>query len=320
MLLTIVVVLRGSLAQTLERRNARVAGTLVGSGLAVGLLALHPPAAVLLLVVVVAQGVAHAFVVRHYATTALAGSVMGLLLAHLLYSGDKPALDFIERVGDTLLGTGIAWAFSYVLPSWERHQIADTVRRVARAMGRHARFSLALATLAEVTGQPELAWRLARREAYDALSALVLASNRALVEPRAVRPPIAALEQLQGHGYQLLGQLSAIQSILLLRRQRLQLDAVQPALDAAARVIEEALDMTRPWQPSEPHVHDADDAPLLGSAVPEVLPDPFESDSSAWLLRRLALACRLAGAVRADADRVLAELAPGSPEPVPARA
>ncbi len=319
-LLTIVVVLRGSLAQTRERRNARVAGTLVGSGLAVGLLALHPPAAVLLLVVVVAQGVAHAFVVRHYATTALAGSVMGLLLAHLLYSGDKPALDFIERVGDTLLGTGIAWAFSYVLPSWERHQIADTVRRVARAMGRHARFSLALATLAEVTGQPELAWRLARREAYDALSALVLASNRALVEPRAVRPPIAALEQLQGHGYQLLGQLSAIQSILLLRRQRLQLDAVQPALDAAARVIEEALDMTRPWQPSEPHVHDADDAPLLGSAVPEVLPDPFESDSSAWLLRRLALACRLAGAVRADADRVLAELAPGSPEPVPARA
>lgn len=319
-LLTIVVVLRGSLAQTLERRNARVLGTLVGSGLAVGLLALHPPAAVLLLLVVVAQGVAHAFVVRHYATTALAGSVMGLLLAHLLYSGDQPALDFIERVGDTLLGTGIAWAFSYVLPSWERHQVADTVRRVARAMGRHARFSLALATLAEVTGQPELAWRLARREAYDALSALVLASSRALVEPRAVRPPIAALEQLQGHGYQLLGQLSAIQSILLLRRHRLQLDAVQPALDSAARVIEEALDMTRSWQPPETPSHPADDAPLLRSAVPEVLPDPFESDSSAWLLRRLALACRLAGAVRADADRVLAELVPRSVDPAPHRA
>ena len=312
-LLTIVVVLRGSLAQTLERRNARVLGTLVGSGLAVGLLALNPPAAVLLLAVVVAQGVAHAFVVRHYATTALAGSVLGLVLAHLLYSGDQPAFDFIERVGDTLLGAGIAWGFSYVLPSWERHQIADTVRRVGRAMGRHARHSLALATLAEVTGQPELAWRLARREAYDALSALVQASSRALVEPRAVRPPIAALEQLQGHGYQLLGQLSAIQSILLLRRQQLQLDAVQPALAAAARVIEDALDMTRPWQPPEAPPHDADDAPLLHSAVPEVLPDPFAPDSSAWLLRRLALACRLAGALRADADRVLAKLPAGTP-------
>lgn len=46
-LLTIVVVLRGSLAQTLERRDARVAGTVLGSLLAVGLLAIHPPAFVL---------------------------------------------------------------------------------------------------------------------------------------------------------------------------------------------------------------------------------------------------------------------------------
>ena len=38
-LLTIVVVLRGSLAQTLERRNARVGGTLLGCVLASALLA-----------------------------------------------------------------------------------------------------------------------------------------------------------------------------------------------------------------------------------------------------------------------------------------
>ena len=312
-LLTIVVVLRGSLAQTLERRNDRVAGTLVGSALAMGLLALHPPAAVVLLVVVIAQGVAHAFVVRHYATTALAGSVLGLLMAHLLYSGDNPTVDFIERVGDTLLGTGIAWAFSYVLPSWERHQIDGTVRRVSRAMARHAQHSLALATLAEVTGQPELAWRLARREAYDALSALVQASGRALVEPRAVRPPIAALERLQGHGYQLLGQLSAIQSILLLRRQRLQLDVVQPVLAEAARTIEATLDLSQPWQPPQPAPDEADDVPLRLSAVPEDLPDPFEPASGAWLLRRLSLASRQAAELRADVDRVLADLAASAP-------
>ena len=39
---------------------------------------------------------------------------------------------------------------------------------------------------------------------------------RALAEPRAVQPPLALLEQLQGHSYQLLGQLSAIKSMLLL--------------------------------------------------------------------------------------------------------
>ena len=41
-LLTIVVVLRGSLSQTLERRNSRVAGTLLGCVLAVALLSAHP--------------------------------------------------------------------------------------------------------------------------------------------------------------------------------------------------------------------------------------------------------------------------------------
>jgi len=311
-LMTIVVVLRGNLAQTLERRNERVLGTLVGSLLAVGLLMLAPSAAVLLLVVVAAQGVAHAFVVRRYTVTAVAGSVLGLVMGHLLYGSGHPAFDFIERVGDTLLGTAIAWAFSYVLPSWERMQISATVRRVCRAMAEHARQSLALATLAEVTGQPELAWRLARREAYDALSALVQATGRALAEPRAVRPPIAALEQLQGHGYQLLGQLSAIQSILLLRRQRLALPRLAAPLAAAGAAITGALDLDRPWQAPLPQTADAEPPEPL-SAVPEDLPDPFESDSSAWLLRRLALAEALAAQLRVDAQRITRSQAADAP-------
>ena len=304
-LLTIVVVLRGSLAQTLERRNQRVLGTLAGSALAVGLLALQPPVAVLLLVVVLAQGLAHAFVVRRYVVTAVAGSVLGLVLAHLLSASSSPAFDFAERVGDTLLGTALAWGFSYVLPSWERARIALTVRRVCRAMAMHARQSLALATLAEVTGQPELAWRLARREAYDALSALVQATDRALAEPRAVQPPIALLEQLQGHGYQLLGQLSAVQSILLLRRQRLRLEAIAAPLADAAREMESRLDLAQPSPRAAPPVDAAGSSGPAMSAVPEDLPDPSVADSSPWLLRRLALAVALADEVRGDAQAVL---------------
>ena len=310
-LITIVVVLRGSLAQTLERRTERVLGTLAGSALAVGLLALHPPEVVLLAVVVLAQGLAHAFVVRKYVITAVAGSVLGLVLAHLLYAGSSSAFDFAERVGDTLLGTALAWGFSYVLPSWERTRIATTVRRVCRAMAAHARQSLALATLAEVTGQPELAWRLARREAYDALSTLVQATRRALVEPRAVQPPIALLEQLQAHGYQLLGQLSAVQSTLLLRRERLQLDRLAAPLADAAREIQAQLDLDAPCAAAVPGPASEDaDATLFG--VPEALPDPRVADSSPWLLRRLALATGLAGVVRGDALAVLDELATAS--------
>ncbi|MFT3780130.1 MAG: FUSC family membrane protein [Ottowia sp.] len=307
-LITIVVVLRGNLAQTLERLNDRVAGTLVGSLLATGLLALHPPALVLLLVVTIGQGVAHAFAVRHYMTTAVAASVMGLVQAHLLYATGNPTFALVERVGDTLLGAGIAWAFCYVLPSWERHQLADLVRRVCLALALHARHSLAIGTLGDIAAQPELAWRLARREAYDALSALVQAAGRALAEPRAVRPPLAPLELLQGHGYQLLGQLSAVQSLLLLRREHLQPgDIAEPVHDAAAR-IEATLDLDHAGT-GNPVATAAEGIEADLPAMAEALPDPFLPDAAPWLLRRLRLAEGLANDVRQDAQRVLADLA-----------
>ncbi len=308
-LLTIAVVLRGSLAQTLVRRNERVLGTLAGSLLALAVLTLRPPVVWLLAIAGTAQGVAHAFAARRYLITAVAASILGLILASLLRAGGSPTLDVLARVLDTLTGAGIAWGFSYVLPAWERGLLARRLERVCVAIREHARHSLALAAHADITGQPELAWRLARREAYDAFSALVQATDRALVEPRAVRPPITALEQLQGHGYQLLGQLSAIQSLLLLRRERLQLDALSPAIEQAAAEIDARLDLASPCALAERELpDDAGRSPGL-RAVPEDLPDPRLADSGPWLLLRLDLASALAAQVRSDAERVLAVLA-----------
>ncbi|HPZ57511.1 FUSC family membrane protein [Ottowia sp.] len=308
-LLTIVVVLRGSLAQTLERRNQRVAGTVIGSLLATGLLALHPATLVMVLAATVAQGVAHAFALRRYTVTAIAASVLGLVQSHMLYAGDSPAFALLERVGDTVLGAGIAWAFAYVLPSWERGQIAGLVRRVLRALDRHAAQSLGLARIDEIDTEPELTWRLARREAYDALSALVQATARALAEPRAVQPPLALLEQLQGHSYQLLGQLSAVKSMLLLRRNQLRLDDLAPPLAQSAARIHDTLTAPASTAAPSPAADDARTTEPGLPAVPEDLPDPFEQDISPWVLRRLALAENLAVRVRRNADQINAQLA-----------
>ena len=211
-LLTIVVVLRGSLAQTLERRNSRVAGTLLGCVIAGALLALQPSPWLLLLAVTLAQAFAHAFAVRRYLVTAVAATVLGLLQAHMLHAGASPVFGVPERIADTLLGVAIAWACSYVLPSWERHQIPALVARTLGAQARHARVALGLGQLQAIDNDPELAWRLARREAYDSLSALVQATQRSLAEPRAVRPPLAPLGLLLAHSYQLLAQLTAVKT------------------------------------------------------------------------------------------------------------
>ncbi|HWI83603.1 FUSC family protein [Ramlibacter sp.] len=300
-LLTIVVVLRGSLAQTLERRNSRVAGTLLGCLLAGAILMAHPSALVVILLVTVAQGVAHAFAIQRYLITAVAATILALLQAHQLNAGLSPTFEVLERIADTLIGVGISWAFSYVLPSWERTQIPALVARTLAAQAAHAQQALALGQLRAVDNQAELGWRLARREAYDSLSALVQATQRSLVEPRAVQPPLDHLERLLAHSYQLLAQLTAVKTMLLQRRGRLDPGQIQGPLQQAAASIETAL------AGAEREAPPAGGAPAAAAVGPVALPDPFE-DLSPWLVRRLQLASGIARQVRAEARQAVAAL------------
>ena len=308
-LLTIVVVLRGSLSQTLERRNSRVAGTLLGCVLAVGLLSAHPSPLMLLVTVTIAQAIAHSFAVRRYLVTAVAATVLGLLQAHMLNTGTAPIFALFERIADTLIGAALAWGFCYVLPSWERTQIPALVARVLTAQARHARLALGLGQLQAIQSSPELEWRLARREAYDSLSALVQATQRSLSEPRAVQPPLEPLEHLQAHSYQLLAQLSAVKSMLVLRRDRLTPGDIEGPLVRTAQRIEAALGTIPIAGPSHP---ESTGATTVGGPIP--LPDPFDNDISPWLVRRLDLATALATQLRDDAARILQPLNDTTPE------
>jgi uncharacterized membrane protein YccC len=302
-LLTIVVVLRGSLAQTLERRNTRVAGTLLGCLLVGALLALHAPLLVLVVSITMAQGVAHAFAVRRYLVTVVAATVMALLQAHLLHAGVSPAFELLERVADTLIGVALAWAFSYVLPSWERGQIPALVTRTLLAQARHAKVALALGQLQAVDNESELGWRLARREAHDSLSALIQAAQRSLAEPRAVRPALEPLGRMMAHSYQLLAQLTAVKTMLLLRRGRLNAGQIREPLQQAALAIEATLAVSAAGagEVAAP----APGAKSFAASGPVSLPDPFAHDLSPWLLRRLHLASRIAHNLREDAHQVL---------------
>ncbi|MDN8614507.1 FUSC family protein [Variovorax ginsengisoli] len=307
-LLTIVVVLRGSLSQTLERRNSRVAGTLLGCVFAVALLSAHPSPLTLLAAMTLAQAIAHGFAVRRYLITAVAATVLGLVQAHMLNTGMSTTFALFERVADTLIGAALAWAFCYVLPSWERGQIPALVARVLGAQARHARLALGLGQLRSVGVSPELEWRLARREAYDSLSALVQATQRSLSEPRAVRPPLEPLEHLQAHSYQLLAQLSAVKSMLVLRRDRLTPAEIEGPLARTAQRIEASIGAA----PTSGSVM-PEGAPATTLAGPIPLPDPFDNDVTPWLLRRLDLATGIAAQLRDDAARILQPAAEDSP-------
>jgi uncharacterized membrane protein YccC len=297
-LLTITVVLRGSFAQTIERRNHRVLGTLLGCLLAAGLLLAHVSRLVLQMVATLAQGIAHAFAAKRYFVTAVAATVLGLLQSQLLRASTSATFDVVERIADTLIGCGIAWGFSYLLPSWEKKQIPSLVARTLDAQADHVGKALALAPGEQNNSASELDWRLARREVYDSLSALVQATQRSLFEPRAVRPALEPLGRMLAHSYQLIAQLTAIKGMLLLRRERLDMTQLAGPLTQAAQTIEETLGALSPPRESE------DVADTYLSAGPVELMDPLRGDLSPWLLRRLDLSIDIARKLRAEAARV----------------
>ncbi len=294
-LTTIVVVMRGNLAQTVQRRNQRVAGTLLGCVLVMGVLATHPSGRTLFLVVALGMGLAHAFALRRYLFTSIFATLGGLLQAHLLLVGVSPTFAIGERLADTLLGALLAWLFSYVLPAWERGQLPGLVRRSMQAQSQHARLAMALG---EPTQTSDLPWRLARREAYDSLSALTLAIQRSLAEPSQVRPTLAPLEAVQARSYQLLAQLTAIKSMLLLRRAQLNMDVALPALQQASKQICDELAEASTAKAAKTTTAAAaapDNAPPVAGQPFQPRPDPLlAADLTPWLLRRLTLATGMA--------------------------
>jgi len=110
-----------------------------------------------------------------------------------------------------------------------------------------------------------------------------------------VRPALVELERMVGHSYQLLAQLSAIKTMLLRRRERLNFEQLRSPLERAAAAISAAL--TR-GEHSTPPAHAPDDVhPMLE------LPDESERDLSPWVLRRLRLAVGIAQELQDDAAR-----------------
>jgi hypothetical protein len=280
MLLSVAVVLRGTLDDTLSRRNARVLGTAIGCVL----IAVVVPIAsepLLQLLFVAAVGAAHAFVNVRYLVTAIAATLMALLQAH--FSAPTTAFLVAERLLDTVIGALLAWAFSYVLPSWERRTLPVSIERMLQALRQYSERALML-------GAARADQRLARQRAYDALSVVSAAIKRSAAEPERVRPPVRALVEALDHGQRLMAHLSSVRSLLGRRAALLPPDATLSALEQARLSIDARL------------------SPSSGLQVPRTLPlpeppgSPIEQTPLPWLLRRLEASVHEAG-LAGDAAR-----------------
>jgi uncharacterized membrane protein YccC len=280
-LLTVAVTLRANYSMTRQRRRERVVGTLIGCVLAAVLLELLPPWG-LGAVLVVAVGVAHAFVAVRYRITAAAAAIMALLQLHLLDPSGGILLP--ERLMDTLVGVGIAFAFSPLLQNWERRAIPQLVRALLDAAETFC--DRALDANAE-----DQAYRLARKRALDRHGALALAVRRMLDEPPGKRSDTAELNRLLAANYMLASSLTSVHSLLLMRGGDLDRETAASQLHAA---------------------RDHAMAVLRGAIVPRSVPHPrisvpaeYAQGVPALLARRLSAVGDRAEALAASASMLL---------------
>ncbi|MGC3983970.1 MAG: FUSC family membrane protein [Pseudorhodoferax sp.] len=286
LVLSVAVVLRGNLDQTLARRDARVAGTVLGC-LLVMLFAWLGQTWLSGAAFLLAVGVAHAFVNVRYLVTATAATMMALLQAHMAHPAGGYAIG--ERLADTVLGALLAWAFCYVLPAWERRSLGRLVARVQEA----ARVLAAEALRWPEPDRSDLALRLARREFYEAIGSIAASAQRSHAEPTRVQLPVPAMATLLTRCHVLLAQLSAVRTMLERRRERLDEPSARQALVAAQAEVAGVLAGT-----VETGVGGLTDAGLGW-------PDP-QAPLLPWLQRRLQLVVQGARGVRQAAVAVQA--------------
>ncbi|RZK99036.1 MAG: hypothetical protein EOP36_20455, partial [Rubrivivax sp.] len=283
LLMTVAVVMRGNLEQTLARRDARIFGTLVGCVLASALLWLDPGAGWLFAVLAVSLSLAHGYALRDYRVTAASGALLALLQAHLFTPSHHPAL-FVagERLADTLIGAGLAWAFSYVLPSWEQGRLPDLVRRLLSAQAHYAHH-----VLRWHQSHPQSTRRShARREVYDVLWLLAQALERMKKEPRHVRIRDTELDTVLIRSHRLISHLAGIKGLLTLRQDELDPAQIQPALQRTEQALQTLLtqpDASGTLSPTTEATAQTTTSPdtLLELPAAHAAPGP-------WLLHRLA--------------------------------
>jgi len=296
LVLSVAVVLRGNLEQTLSRRNDRVLGTMIGC-LLVLVLAQFAARWVSTIAFLAAVGIAHSFITARYLVTAAAASVMALMQAHLA-APDAESLGVFERIADTVMGAALAWGFSYLWPWWERRGIDKLNDRVLKSLRTLSSEVMRLPDPAK----PDLKLRLARREVYEAVGAIASAAQRTGAEPERVQVPMYALAEMLTRCHVLMAQLLAVR--LLLARRGAQLDpaAAAKVLAEACRALHHALDNPGAGTSPQRGAPGAAGAPVVVSgtvpsedvdhtAVPAALPD---SAVLPWLRRRLQLATRAA--------------------------
>ncbi|MBV4412170.1 TIGR01666 family membrane protein [Enterobacteriaceae bacterium YMB-R22] len=179
-LLTSLFVCQPNYNATRRRLRLRIIGTLMGVALGLPVLLLVPSIEGQLTLIVIAGVLFFAFRNVQYAHATMFITLLVLLCFNLLGEGFEVAL---PRIIDTLLGCAIAWAaVSFIWPDWRFRRLSQVVSRTFSA---NSRYLNAVMEQYRYGRNNHLAYRIARRDAYNRDAELASVVSNMSSEPDA---------------------------------------------------------------------------------------------------------------------------------------
>lgn len=234
-LLTSLFVCQPNYNATRHRLALRIIGTLVGVAIGLPVLLLVPSIEGQLVLIVLTGVLFFAFRNVQYAHATMFITLLVLLCFNLLGEGFEVAL---PRIIDTLIGCAIAWAaVSFIWPDWKFRNLP---RVLDRAMNANCRYLDAILEQYHQGRDNRLAYRVARRDAYNRDAELASVVSNLSTEPRADGAQRETAFRLLCLNHTFTSYISALGA----HREKLSIPDILALLDDAVCYVDDALHHT----------------------------------------------------------------------------
>jgi len=221
-LLTVLIIMKPGFALTRQRNGWRLFGTLLGCGVAFGILASIHEQGLLLAIMVLVTIIGASMIQINYMAASTFNTTAVLLAFHFIDPGSSTVIG--DRAIDTLVGSIVCFACSYFLPWWES-QFMPSLARAAVAANRaylqsglqylDARNEVGRDLQNPLTQQADLNWRLARKNVHVAFSNFAGAFYRMMLEPQSRQKHVAEFNNLLVQSHMLASQIAAVMNTLI---------------------------------------------------------------------------------------------------------
>lgn len=231
-LLTSLFVCQPNYNATRHRLALRIIGTLAGVAIGLPVLYFVPSLEGQLILIVITGVLFFAFRNVQYAHATMFITLLVLLCFNLLGEGFEVAL---PRIIDTLIGCAIAWAaVSFIWPDW---RFRNLPRALDQAMNANCRYLDAILEQYHQGRDNRLAYRIARRDAYNRDAELASVVSNMSTEPRVTAETREVAFRLLCLNHTFTSYISALGA----HREQLSSPAILALLDDAVCYVDDAL-------------------------------------------------------------------------------